>query len=972
MEFGVLGPLEVRTGSGVRVRLGGDRQERLLAALLLNADSSVPVTRLVDAVWGDRPPATADRQVGNLAGMLRRRFAEAEPGGPPVLLTGGHGYRVVLDGHRLDARTFADGVARSRAAAAAGEPAAALADLREALALWRGPVLDGLPGRLPAASGVALEELRLAAWEDCLDLEAALGRYRETVPELTALAAEHPLRERFAGQLMRALHRSGRTADALAVHRLFVGRLAEELGLDPSPELRNLYLELLRSEPERNGREVVDREPGGRGERGGPAGRAAPGDGASAERAATGPGAAPDSVPVPGPATVLPRPAQLPPPSASFTGRGRELAALDGFAAEVTAGPGPAAGAEAATGPGPAAAPVAATVLTVSGTAGVGKSTLVVQWAHRVRGRFPDGQLYADLHGFSAGPPLSAHTVLARFLRALGVPGPHVPSAPDEAAALYRSMLADRRVLVVLDNAHSAEQVRPLLPGGPQCLTAVTGRTSLAGLTARDGARSLALDLMPATDAVALLDRVIGDERTRAEPAAAAELATLCGRLPLALAIAASRLAVRPGLTVADQVAELRDAEDRLGALEIEEDTASTVRAAFDLSYRALPTRAQDLFRLFALGPAPDLCAAAAAALCGERTSAVRPVLGRLTTAHLLTNEGRDRYRMHDLLRLYAAERAAAETGAAERAAARERLYSWYLNHTDAAVRMLTPHRQRTGFPRPGSWYEPPGFATAAEARKWCESEHTHLMGVVREAAGHGLDDFAWRLPLALGGYFFVSPHLDDREEAARLAVGAARRCGDRYGEGHARNDLATALVTVGRLDDGLAELLRARSLLASAGDPVGEAVVIGNLGGHSLHTGAPERAREYFRQALALLLSQPEDRRDDWVIGVSETNLGLAAMLAGDTGEAGEHLYRALDRHRSTRDPVMESVTLFHLGDHHRRLGRPEQAAACLHRALAVIDATSENPLLRARVSEALAALADPGEGTADPRAQD
>ncbi|KJY25448.1 tetratricopeptide repeat protein, partial [Streptomyces sp. NRRL S-495] len=212
------------------------------------------------------------------------------------------------------------------------------------------------------------------------------------------------------------------------------------------------------------------------------------------------------------------------------------------------------------------------------------------------------------------------------------------------------------------------------------------------------------------------------------------------------------------------------------------------------------------------------------------------------------------------------------------------------------------------------------------------------------------------------------SPHLDDREEAARLAVAAARRSGDRYGEGHARNDLATALVTVGRLDDGLAEFLRARTLLASVGDPVGEAMVIGNLGAHSLRTGEHGRAREYFGQALALLAAQPEDRRDDWVIGVSETHLGVAAMFAGDTGEAGEHLYRALDHHRSAGDPVMESVALFHLGDHHRRLDQPERAAACLRRALAVIDATTENPLLRARVSAALAALTDPAERTADP----
>ncbi|MFE2109294.1 BTAD domain-containing putative transcriptional regulator, partial [Kitasatospora sp. NPDC059463] len=245
MEFAILGPLEVRTGGGERVRLGGVRQERLLAALLLNAGGAVPVARLVDAVWDERPPATADRQVRNLAGLLRRGFRKADPAGPPALQTDGRGYRILLDGHRVDARDFADAVDRSRRTAAAGQPAAAAADLREALALWRGPVLDGLAGQAVAAGAVPLEELRLTAWEDCLDLEAALGRHRASIPELTALVADHPLRERFVGQLMRALHASGRTADALSAHRRFTTRLAEELGLDPSPELRRLHLELL-------------------------------------------------------------------------------------------------------------------------------------------------------------------------------------------------------------------------------------------------------------------------------------------------------------------------------------------------------------------------------------------------------------------------------------------------------------------------------------------------------------------------------------------------------------------------------------------------------------------------------------------------------------------------------------------------------------------------------------------------------
>ncbi|MEV6123205.1 BTAD domain-containing putative transcriptional regulator [Streptomyces sp. NPDC052077] len=667
MEFRVLGPLEVRTRAGGRVRLGGDRPERLIAALLLHADNTVPVSRLVDYVWDGCPPATADRQVRNLAGLLRRAFGEADPGGPPVLRTEGRGYRLSLDGHWLDARSFSDRVAWARARAADGETTAAAAGLREALALWRGAALEGLPGGLLAAGGVVLDEARLTAREDCLDLEAALGRHRAMVPELTGLVAEHPLRERFVGHLMRALHHSGRTVEALTVHRLFVRRLAEESGLDQSPELQLLQSRLLAHDPE--GAEIraagpvtIERAvvPGGR---------------PSGGRAASRPG------------TVRWKPAQLPPPLATFTGRGVELAALDDFTERAGAGHGtPAA-------PGSAHGATAARICTVSGGAGVGKSTLVVQWAHRVRGRFPDGQLHADLHGFSDRPPVAPHTVLSRFLRALGVPGEQVPDMPEEAAGLYRSLLAERRVLVVLDNARSAEQVRPLLPGSPGCLTAVTSRTRLPGLTARDGARPLFLDLMPEADAIALLDRVIGGDRARTEPGAVAELASFCCGFPLALAIAASRLAERPTLGIADGMAELRAAEDRLTVLEIAGDAVSAVRAAFDLSYLALPDRARSLFRLLALAPAPGLSASAAGALLGARTGTVRPLLDQLAAAHLIVHENHDRYRTHGLLRRYATERVATETSPAERGAARERLHTWYLRHADTHGLATTPHQ---------------------------------------------------------------------------------------------------------------------------------------------------------------------------------------------------------------------------------------------------------------------------------------
>ncbi|MED7954017.1 AfsR/SARP family transcriptional regulator [Streptomyces sp. BE20] len=680
MEFRILGPLEVWTDDGRRARTEGAKQERMLGTLLLNAGAVVPVARLVDAVWGDEPPATAHRQVRNLAGLLRRKLAAAQDG-PPVLLTDGPGYRIAPNGHQVDALTFAHRVSVARRLAEHGEPAAAVEEFRSALGLWRGPVLDGLSGSLVAAGSVALNELRLTAWENCLDLEAELGRHRQTVPELTALVAEHPLRDRLVTQLVRALHRAGRQADGLAAYRRFARQLADELGLDPGPELQLLHQELLKDGPAPAARPPRTRQ-------------------------------------------QVPRPAQLPPALATFVGRRAELGALDGLADPA----------------GSAGSVGAAGIGVVTGGAGTGKTALAVHWAHQVRERFPDGQLHVNLRGFAFGPPLAPGEALARFLRALGTDRERIPGTVDESAALYRSLLADRRVLVLLDNARNAEQVRPLLPGSAGSLALVTGRDGLAGLTACDGARRLVLDVLPQPDAVELLARITGADRTRAEPRAAAELAAACGHLPLALGIAAGRLAERPHRTLVEHAAELRDAEDRFTALQIDGDATSAVRVAFDLSYRALQPAAQRLFRLLGLAPGNCVSTAAAAALSGAATAATRPVLEHLAAAHLLNPAGPDRYRLHDLLRCYAAERATAETGPADRAAARERLRSWYLHHAEAAARLLTPQRRRPPLTAAGPWYEPPRFTTPAEARQWCESEHSYLAETLRFAAEPGLD----------------------------------------------------------------------------------------------------------------------------------------------------------------------------------------------------------------------------------------
>ncbi|MFE7562502.1 BTAD domain-containing putative transcriptional regulator [Kitasatospora sp. NPDC057500] len=635
MEFRILGPLEVWTDDGRRARTEGAKQELMLGTLLLNAGSVVPVARLIDAVWDDEPPATAHRQIRNLAGLLRRKLAAAHDG-PPVLLTDGPGYRIAPNGHQVDALAFAHRVSVARRLAERGEPAAAVQEFRSALGLWRGPVLDGLSGSLLAAGSVALNELRLTAWENCLDLEAELGRHRQTVPELTALVAEHPLRDRFVTQLVRALHRAGRQADGLAAYRRFARQLADELGLDPGPELQLLHQELLKDGP--------------------------------AAQAARPPRAR----------QHLPRPAQLPPALATFVGRRAELGALDGLT-------------DPAGSTGSAGSAVAAGIGVVTGGAGTGKTALAVHWAHQVRERFPDGQLHVNLRGYAFGPPLTPYEALARFLRALGTDREQIPGTIDESAALYRSLLADRRVLILLDNARNAEQVRPLLPGSAASLALVTSRDGLAGLTACDGARRLVLDVLPRSEAVELLARITGAHRTRAEPRAAAELAAACGHLPLALGIAAVRLAERPHRTLVEHAAELRDAEDRLTALQIDGDATSAVRVAFDLSYRALQPTAQRLFRLLGLAPGSCISTAAAAALSGSAPAETRPVLEHLAAAHLLDPAGPDRYRMHDLLRCYAAERAAAETRPDDRAAARERLRSWYLHHAEPAARLVTP-----------------------------------------------------------------------------------------------------------------------------------------------------------------------------------------------------------------------------------------------------------------------------------------
>jgi len=498
-RFGILGPLEV-LANGRPVALGGPQQRGLLAVLLLDANQVVSSERLVSDLWGDAPPATARSLLHGCVAGLRRVLPEAPDG--QRLVTRPPGYRLRIAPGELDVDRFEE-LAASTGSGRALEPEAAA--LRAALALWRGPALHDLSLEACRNAAARLDERRLVVLERRIDVDLRFGNFADLAAELAVLVREHPLRERLWAQLMLALYGAGRQADALAAFRALRAGLVEQLGIEPS------------ALPQQVERSVL-----------------AGGDALAGYLREVG-------RPVPAGSPETPVPAQLPAAVSAFTGRAGELGRLGALLAGTDT--------------------ASSAVVVVAGAAGVGKTALAVHWAHAVRDRFTDGQLYVDLRGHSSTVPMTPSEALAGFLTALGVPSERVPADVNQAAGLYRTMLADRRMVVVLDNACAAEQVRPLLPGSPGSVVVVTGRHGLGGLVARDGAGHIALDVLTPADAVALLRRVLGRRRVDAEPEAARELATLCGFLPLALRTAAADLTLHTDQSIADHlVCELNNA----------------------------------------------------------------------------------------------------------------------------------------------------------------------------------------------------------------------------------------------------------------------------------------------------------------------------------------------------------------------------------------------------------------------------
>jgi DNA-binding SARP family transcriptional activator len=883
MWYAILGALEVYD-QGQQLPLRGSQQRTVLAVLLLNANRVVSTDRLVECLWNEHPPAAARSLLQGCVAQLRLALRNGRgPRGRP-LVTRAPGYCLEVLPDELDLDRFEQLVAAATRLEAArsradSEQSAGLLD--QALSLWRGPALDGVVLDACQADVARLDERRLMVQEQRVDLELQLRRYASAVGELESLTRANPLRERFWAQLMLAQYGADRQADALASYERLRRTLVEELGVEPNAGVRNLHRAIL--------------------------------SGADPAQLYRADGQTPHPDPEAGAGPTGPRalPAQLPPAVAAFTGRDAHLKHLDALLSNTDD----------------------ATALgVVSGTAGVGKTALAVHWGHRVREWFVDGQLYVNLHGYAPVAPMRPIEALAGFLQALGVSAEQIPVEPDQAAALYRTLLADKRMLVVLDNARSAEQVRPLLPGSPGCVVVVTGRDRLGGLVARDGARPLTLDVFDHHEAVTLLARVLGEQRVRAEPEESAELVDRCGRLPLALRIAAANLALHPHRRIADQVAGLA-AGDRLSALEIEGDEASAVRVAFDLSYDVLTGPARLLFRRLGLAPTHDVTAPAAAALARSTVEEAARLLDRLARAHLVDQDDSGRFALHDLLRLYAAERARHEDSAEERDAATRRLFTWYLHTADAAARQLYPDAVRLPLAACGIAAPVTGFADHAGALAWLDAELANLVATIQHAAEHGPRPVAWLLTDILRGYFMLRVPPVEWEATTQAGLSAAEADDTHQAQMAMCLSIAGFHQRQNRYDQAIEHFHRALTINRRVGWPEGESAALGNLGAVYLSSGRLRDAADQSARGLEV------DRRIGWLSGqaVKLGNLGVANTERGQLEEAAAQLREALALFCELGSRHGEALGLGNLGAVLHQLGRYPEAIDHLTRAVAL-----------------------------------
>jgi DNA-binding SARP family transcriptional activator len=880
MEFRLLGPVEVDTGTG-RLPLGGTKPRSLLAALLLEPDRVVSTDRLIDVIWDEDPPDSARALIQTYVSALRRAGHGQLT---DVIVTRAPGYLARVPAGSLDRQRFEDLVEYGRAAAASGRYRAAADALRAATAIWHGPALGGVAGRSLAAEAARLDEVRVVAIEERIAADLRLGRCVELVGELATLVERYPTRERLRGQLMLALYGAGRTADALAAYQQARAALIDELGVEPGPELVRLHKAVLRGDPAL----------------------------------------------LPAPGNTQPVPAQLPPDPADFTGRTAEVGRL---VATLTA---------AGTG---------TTVCVLAGPGGAGKTALAVRAAHRVVQAYPDGQLYADLGGLAAVPAQPAE-VLGRFLRALGDDPAVLPDGLAERIDRYRTRLADRRVLVLLDDAASEAQIRPLLPGTAGCAVVVTSRNRLPALA---GADLTEVGMLSPGEATTLLGRIAGEQRIQAAPEAAAHIVARCGLLPLAVRIAGARLASRRQWSPALLAARLADEHRRLDELRVGDQG---VRATVELSYRGLdPAARAALRRLGALG-LPDFPSWVPAALLDVPVATAERLMEQLVDAHLVDysyvdDAGQVRYRLHDLVRIFAREQAGKDPASADVAATGRVVGGWLWLVERQADRLpagTIGHRARGCAARA---VEPEAAGPAlANPRAWLAAEQHALVRTVERAAELGLAGLAVELASALcGSVYPVHNLLDAWSRTHDIALRAARRAGDVHGEAVLLAELGELRFEQDRFAEAREYLARALAMFRVAGDARGEAATLTALGLASREQGHLRQARHFLTQAGRACAALGDDSATAHCARLT----GSVHLEQGRYTAARAELDAALAAYRRVDSRRGEALTLRTVALLHRARGDLEAAGHAARGALALAE-DIDDELLRAYCLRTLA----------------
>jgi DNA-binding SARP family transcriptional activator/tetratricopeptide (TPR) repeat protein len=909
----------------------------VLGLLAVQPNSLVRREAICEALWDDDPPATAVSMIQSYVSRLRHLLdpARSAAGGAGLLVAAGSGYRLQVTADELDVIAFEQLCARAGAAARSGEPDAACGFYEQALALWQGEPLVDIEALRAHPAVADLTRRWAAAVEDYADAASGQGWHGRVLVPLRALAVREPMNERAHARLMIALAGSGQQAAALEVFDVIRRRLGDQLGIRPGAELAAAHARVLRqhipaaADPAGPGDGERGSGERGSGETRGPADLAA--RPAAAADAPPGPAQRrdprhqPGVPPEPGgvrrtgrraPVEVVPR--QLPAAASQFVGRACELRSLSSQLGH---------GRDGRDG-------VAVSV--IGGTAGVGKTTLAVTWAHQAAGQFPDGQLYVNLRGYGPGSsPMSPADALRGFLEAFAIPAAQIPASLESLAGLYRSLLSGRRVLVVLDNARDAAQVRPLLPGEAGCAAVITSRSQLTGLVASDGAVPLTLDVLSDADATELLARRLGAARLAEEPDAAAELTGVCARLPLALAITAARAAARPGERLTELASELDDAVARLDALETG-DPDTSIRAVLSWSYEDLAPDAARMFRLLALHPGPDIGAPAAASLAGIALSEAGRLLRVLTRVALLTEHAPGRFAFHDLLRAYATELVRATESSSDRRTAGHRVLDHYLHTAHAAGALAQFKREPLALKPPRAGTVPEQLADEESALAWFGTEEQILRAVIAQAVIDEFDTHAWQLTCTLAPFVQRSGRWLQHEWNAVLtnALVAARRQGDITGQALVHWDLGRVHTRLDRYVDALSHLTRALDLYRQLGSKPGQAS--SHLGLAFMFEQQGHEAEALRHAERALDLYRAERHRP----GLAEA-LNAAGWYCTKLGEhqrALDFCQQALDLYLELGSQPGEAGTLDSIGYAHHQLGDFPRAIACYYSALALL----------------------------------